>query len=134
MLRCNASSPEASLSPLRSSSSLSFSLFLTQVVVFKCSFFSLSKPLPAVLPSNHPNQSLTLNSSPDLPSTWRVPSRKKPRGQNSWLGFAQWFFFPSKFIAQGIPNYILKNMKRIKIVPIQHVNQGNLEVVTVIRQ
>lgn len=63
--------------------------------------FFLSKLLPSVFPSNHPNQSLTLNSSSDLPSTWLSPSRKILRAQNSWLGFDQCFFPPSLLLSES---------------------------------
>ena len=72
VLCCNAPFPKALLSPLRLFSALSFPLSSRQ----RCSnalFFS--KLLSPVLPSNHPSQSLTLNSSPPLevPRTSPVP-------------------------------------------------------------
>lgn len=75
---------------------------LIQIVVFKCSFFP-SKLLSPVLPSNHPNQSLTLNFSPPLevPRTSPAPGPeflRKNTVSSKRLGFVQQVgFFPQVY-------------------------------------
>ena len=62
--------------------------------------------------------------------------QEKTERSEQLVGICSVGFFSSKFIAQWIPSYIMRNMNRIKIVPIQQVKQGCLEaiVVTVKRQ
>lgn len=115
-------------------SALSFPLFHTQIVVFKCSFSP--KLFPPVFPSKYPNRPLTLNFSPDLPSTWILI----PPGKHCKLKMvgvcSVGRIFPQVYCSLKAQLYIMSNVNTIQIVPIQQVNQGYLGaiVVTVIKQ